>query len=735
MRLYKIKYLFIMFLAVYFLGATPANLGTEGTFFHDFMIPQPVIRIGLGQNLKDIRIRASSGMKIYEVGANYKIISADADEVLLKGGGEKLTEKYVLLLAYAKDRREADQSAADLKVRIGGNVYVEQNPESETGGIFEVKLGDFLTRGEALSKIAELNELGLKDVWILREDITEPASKPLWMVVEDSLKPLGRDSVIYFVPSNEQSFLSFNNRSYRGLFILRGTRKGVVLINVVNLEEYLLSVVPGELSPGLFNGREALKAQAVAARTYAVKNMGQFKDLGYDLINTPRSQLYIGMSAEHPMSTRAVEETRGEVLQHRGRLINALYHSTCGGKTENAENVFGGRPVPYLKSVECSTNKQPEWHLEASRPVIPIIIDGRNASLDIALLVSLGVIPTGEAPMDFRRDGSFDEAVEWIRETLKLLGIRSEGFSPAPALLSFVDLAGLLVEAFGWEDRIERLLLETEVDFLLKDLPAVRGPNRRALAYGIQAGLFPSSLRAEDLDRKVSRAELAAALARSVAAEKDFFQDGIFRSATRTGIEVGQDLDRITLNLSRHIFLLRKQEGIITFASRLTLLGGERIRWIEREGEVTYLEVESPSNSNVLDRSSRFNRWQVRKTREELETLIGQSYPIGGLVDVTVKSRGPSGRALDLVIKGTEKSVTVRGFPIRAALGLRDTLFVIDRTYDEAGRVDAFTFNGRGWGHGVGLCQVGAYGMALTGSSYQDILKKYYQGVKFDKLH
>lgn len=734
MRSYKIKYLFIMLLAVYLFGATPANLGTEGTFFHDFMIPQPVIRIGLGQNLKDIRIRASSGMKIYEVGANYKLISADAGEVLIKGGGEKLTEKYVLLLAYAKDRREADQAAADLKVRIGGDVYVEQNPESETGGIFEVKLGDFLTRGEALSKIAELNELGLKDIWILREDITEPASKPLWMVIEDSLKPLGRDSVIYFVPSNEQSFLSFNNRSYRGLFILRGTRKGVVLINVVNLEEYLLSVVPGELSPGLFNGLEALKAQAVAARTYAVKNMGQFKDLGYDLINTPRSQLYIGMSAEHPMSTRAVEETRGEVLQYRGRLINALYHSTCGGKTENAENVFGGRPVPYLKSVECSTSKQPEWHLEAGRPVIPIIIDGRNASLDIALLVSLGVIPTGEAPMDFRRDGSFDEAVKWIGETLKLLGIRSEGFSPAPAPLSFVDLAGLLVEAFGWEDRTERLLLETEVDFLLKDLPAVRGPNRRALAYGIQAGLFPSSLKAEDLDRKVSRAELAAALARSVTAEKDFFQDGVFRSATKTGIEVGQDLDRLTLNLSRHIFLLRKQEGVSTFASKLTLLGGERVRWIEREGEVTYLEVGSPSNSNVLDRSSRFNRWQVRKTRNELEALIGQSYPIGGLVDITVKSRGPSGRALDLVIKGTEKSVTVRGFPIRAALGLRDTLFVIDRTYDEAGRVDSFTFNGRGWGHGVGLCQVGAYGMALTGASYQDILKKYYQGVKLDKL-
>lgn len=735
MNLNRIKYLFILFLGFFFFGGIPVEFGTEGAFFHGFMIPKPVISIGLGQNLKDIRIRSSSGMKIYEVGASYKLISDDAGEVLVKGGGEKITEKFVLLLAYAKDRKEADQEASELRDRIGGNVYVTENPESEAGGIFEIKLGDYLTRGHALAKIQELNALGLKDIWIVREDITEPASKPIWMVVKNELKPLGRDSVIYFIPANDQSFLTFNNRSYRGFFILRGTRKGVVLVNTLNLEDYLMSVVPGELSPGQFNVLEALKAQAVAARTYAIKNMGQFKDLGYDLINTPRSQLYMGMSAEHPLSTQAVEETRGEVLRYRGQLINALYTSTCGGKTENAENVFGGRPVPYLKSVECSTDKQPEWHLESKRPVAPIYIDGHNASLDVAVLVSLGVIPVGAAPMDFRKDAAFDEAVEWTRDTLKLLGIRAEAFNPAPVPLNFGSLARLLVEGFGWKDRTERLLLQTEVDFLLKDLPAAQGTNRRALAYCLQSGLFPVSMKAEDLGRPVTRAELAMALAGAVTAEKDFFRIGDFWSATKTGIEVGQDLERKTLNLSNHIYLLRKLDGAAIFASKLTLLGGERVRWIERGGEVAYLEVIYPPNSNVLDRSSKYNRWQVRKTREELEALLGQSYPIGGLVDVSVKSRGSSGRALDLVVKGTEKDATVRGFPIRSALGLRDTLFVIDRAYDETGRVDSFIFTGRGWGHGVGLCQVGAYGMAVAGAPYQDILKKYYQGVKLYKLY
>jgi stage II sporulation protein D len=186
--------------------------------------------------------------------------------------------------------------------------------------------------------------------------------------------------------------------------------------------------------------------------------------------------------------------------------------------------------------------------------------------------------------------------------------------------------------------------------------------------------------------------------------------------------------------LSNHVRLLRTIDGETTFATKLTLLGGENVRWLDRDGEVAYLEVLYPPNSNVLDRSSRFNRWQVRKTRQELEARLSQYYPIGRLVDISVQSRGDSGRATEIVVAGTEQSATVRGFQIRAALGLRDTLFVIDRAYGEDGSVDQFTFSGRGWGHGVGLCQVGAYGMAVAGAKYPDILKKYYSGIKIDKI-
>ena len=735
MKFRKNKYLFIPIAAFLFFGGIPVEFGTEGAFFHGFMIPKPVITIGLGTNLPDIRIRSSSGMKIYEVDTGYKLIADDADEVQIKGGAEKITEKYIILLAHAKEREEADLLAAGFKSRIGGNVYVAEDSQADAAGVFEIKLGDFLTRGDALAKVVELHAAGLKDVWIDREDITEGSSQPIWMHLKNELKPLGRESTIYFIPGNPQSFLSLNGRSYRGFLIMKGSRKGIVLTNVLNLEDYLKSVVPGELSPGQFGALEALKAQAVAARTYALKNKGQFKEFGYDLVSTPRSQLYLGMASEHPLSTRAVDETKGEVMRYQGELINALYMSTCGGKTENVENVFSGRPAPYLKSVECTLEKQPEWQIEAKTPVAPITIDGRNASLDVALLLGLGVVPMGAEPLDFRQDVSFDEAVEWIKDTRRLLGVKEQGFVPDSTALDFTGLARLLVEAFGWQERIEQLLLPGEVDFILKDVPQVQGRDRGPMAYCMQAGLVPASVRSGDPLRAVIRAELAMALARIVKDQKDFFQSGTFRAAGKGTIEVGQDFERKTLPLSNHVRLLRTVEGETTFATKLTLLGGEDVRWLEREGQIAYLEVFYPPNSSVLDRFSRFNHWQVRKTRQELEALINQSYPIGGLVDINVKSRGVSGRATELVVIGQDNSATVHGFQIRAALGLRDTLFVVDRSYDEAGHVDTFTFSGRGWGHGVGLCQVGAYGMAVAGGKYQDILKKYYRGIKLDKLY
>jgi stage II sporulation protein D len=108
---------------------------------------------------------------------------------------------------------------------------------------------------------------------------------------------------------------------------------------------------------------------------------------------------------------------------------------------------------------------------------------------------------------------------------------------------------------------------------------------------------------------------------------------------------------------------------------------------------------------------------------------------IGSIVDLRVLSRGSSRRVTDLEIVGTNGTAHVRGGRIRSALGLREQLFVIDREYDESGRVTGFTFTGRGWGHGVGMCQVGAYGLAKQGWSSEQILKAYYTGIELTRLY
>jgi stage II sporulation protein D len=734
MHIRHFKFFVVVFAVLFFFGGRPVEFGKENSFFHGFVIPNPVIRIGLGAGLGDILVRSSSGMKVYEVGAGYELLGDDVEEARIKGEKERLTEKFVLLMAQTKDQKEAEQIAAGLREKMGLNVSVEEARETGLGGVFQVKIGDYMTRGDALSAISGLNAKGLKDVWVLREVISLDETGSRWILIGNGLRPLGRDSVLYFIPSHPESLLSFNGRKYRGLFILRSSPRGAVLVNVLNLEDYLKGVVPGELSPDQFGEIEALKAQAVAARTYAIKNLGQYGALGYDLSDTPVSQVYGGLDAERPLSSRAVEETRGEVVRYRGELINALYMSTCGGMTEDVENIFPGKPVAYLKSTECGIEKRPEWTIEGGATLPPVVAAGRDIAPELAALMGRDILPFKTETLYFSAPCPFSDAVEWTRKTLPLAGKRDLSSTPSPGTLDFSSLAGLLVAAFDWRGHVENLLLPSEVNFILRDLPGVRPQDRKNLAYCVQMGLFPFlPAGPQGASRTPTRAEVAFALSRVLSGRPAPFFEGTFRSVSAGSMELAGAEGPRTLEASPHMFLLRSLDGIRSSASRLRLLGGEKVRWLETDGEIRLLEVSFPSASNVLDRASRFNRWEVRKSREELENAVNQHYPVGSLIDIAVRRRGASHRVVELLITGTERQVLVRGLRIRTALVLRDILFEVDREYDADGRVTHFVFTGRGWGHGVGLCQVGAFGMAQSGAKYQDILKKYYRGVRIEK--
>jgi stage II sporulation protein D len=125
-------------------------------------------------------------------------------------------------------------------------------------------------------------------------------------------------------------------------------RPGVTAINMVSLDAYVQGVIPGEMPPSWLP--EALKVQAVAARSYALAT-----DAGaalFDQYADTRSQVYRGMSAEQPTTNAAAQATTGEVVTYGGAIATTYYFSTSGGRTENVENSFvGAAPQPYLKSV------------------------------------------------------------------------------------------------------------------------------------------------------------------------------------------------------------------------------------------------------------------------------------------------------------------------------------------------------------------------------------------------
>jgi len=284
--------------------------------------------------------------------------------------------------------------------------------------------------------------------------------------------------------------LSADATPYRGYLEVSAAAETLRVVNVVNIEDYVRGVVPNEFSLAS-TALEAVKAQAVAARTYALSQRAESASRPYDLCATPACQVYRGKASEHPLADRAVEETRGLLLEYHGAPIKALYTSACGGHTEDAENIFAGeRARPYLRGVACAPH----------------------------------------------------------------MGAR---------------------------------------------------------------------------------------------------------------------------------------------------------------------------------------KWEVRMTPGEVARAVGRYGPLSDVRDVQARRVGTSGRVLELAVIGgrDREEVVLKGLEVRRGLRLKESLFVMDREIDATGSVRRFVFTGKGWGHGVGLCQAGALGMARAGASFAQILRHYYTGVTLEKAY
>lgn len=155
-------------------------------------------------------------------------------------------------------------------------------------------------------------------------------------------------NAIFIENPDKKGFLATKRKWYRGDIIIYNIEGTLTVVNSLPLEEYLLGVVPSEM-PSKWN-IEAHKAQAIAARSYALANLNKRGSKGYDLKDTPLDQAYGGASSETPQTTRAVLSTRGEVLTYDSKIIPAYYHASAGGKTLSAGEVWN-HDLPYIQSV------------------------------------------------------------------------------------------------------------------------------------------------------------------------------------------------------------------------------------------------------------------------------------------------------------------------------------------------------------------------------------------------
>jgi len=551
---------------------------------------------------------------------------------------------------------------------------------------------------------------------------------------------------VMFGSDDEKAPVRFNDKPYRGrIEVFANTRGALTVVNVIGLEDYVKGVVPNELSAGGYPLIEAHKAQAIAARTYALRNRGQFTSQGYDLLPTTRSQVYRGLTSENALSSRAVDETRGMVATYNGEPINALYTSTCGGRTEDAANIFNDE-VPYLKGRECAA--------EGHAALAPFIVKTsrepaelktqQNVALarDVALLAvqNFTLLRARVSDSWLDAEAPVSDVRSWLASVAHL------AHQTAPTVTEAVNrppaFATALSTAIYGESRADTLLNNADVEYFLavRDAGEIPLANRADVAQLLRDGYFSvfpdATLRPRE---PLSRGRALHSIARILEARSLLqLQKGSSRPTANDSLVMrstkGKDLP---VKVSADAFLFRQIGENLYPVSTIALVGGEPVVFhVNGAGEVDYLEVRPAANGAAADRFSPFTNWTTDLTPGQAQARLGRyAAGIGSLTDLRVIARGSSRRATDLEMVGTQGTAHVRGGRIRSALGLREQLFVIERRYDEDGRVIGFTFLGRGWGHGVGMCQVGAYGLARQGFTYEQILKAYYAGIELTRLY
>ncbi len=770
--------LFLFALSLVFFSFTSV-FAAETSYFT--LASEPTVRIGLATNARSVSVTTSdSSLVAVSDGEPNKLLATNKVYVAARAYRPPEIEFYKFEIPNLESQTEADAIAADLR-EAGEKAFSMLGTQPNS---WRVIVGDTKeTIEDANQYKADLEAKGFEDVSIITEKKTQPsedavalsqqirqggktenrslikttgATQPTTNVPIDpnvkeilvsgssetakfsSFKPLAFGSI------NERSVpVKLNGKAYRGkIEVFVNSRGTLTVVNVVSLEDYLLGVVPNELGlPSL----EAQKAQAVAARTYAVANINGFGNQGFDLLPTVWSQVYRGVSSEGTMPTQAVQQTRGIVATYNGKPINALYTSTCGGRTENSENIFDFNE-PYLRGVECAFEGRKYFEpflIKTSRQPAKLR-DEQN--LELVRLMSLFAangfqLNTAQMSDDWFEDApTQSEISNWMNQLASKFGktypnVTKDTAKPA-------ELAKILVSYIYPDAYADTLLSESDITYQLSfdDANEIPKEARANIAILLRDGWFAIY---PDLTLKpnkpFSRAKMLRLISQIYTKKKwtPTLQSGVTEASENGNLNIRQGKSKKTLALRPDVFLFRQFGDDFYQVKETALVGGESVNFqTDAAGAVIYLEVKPSAQPTVAEKMSPFTMWNANLSASAMQSRLSRYVRgIGSLIDVRIANKGYSRRATDLEIVGTNGIFHLKGGKIRSALRLKEQLFVMNKRYDSSNRAISYSFTGRGWGHGVGMCQYGAYGLGKMGVKYDAILKHYYTGIELTKAY
>lgn len=283
---------------------------------------------------------------------------------------------------FYSDAQTAQTELEKIKAKLGGETsFKVVNPSRSRIAVLTNKYSNQsdsyttykVQSGDSLSKIAakfNMTVSELRSINGLSSDLIKTGQelRVKSYGLKDSMIEVMFDSaanVIRIKPNSEPRLFELNNQTYRGdMEFKRISGSDMTAVNVLGIEEYLYGVVPSEVGSSSTVPFEAMKAQAVIARTYAMNSFGRHGSYGFDVCTTEHCQVYKGILLENPNTSRAVDETAGETIKYGSQYAQVYYSSSNGGSTEEIKNVWNPKlELPYLKSFRDEYDPADSWEV------------------------------------------------------------------------------------------------------------------------------------------------------------------------------------------------------------------------------------------------------------------------------------------------------------------------------------------------------------------------------------